>query len=145
MAKFVFNSNQILFKEIFVGTLIYAVVLGFFNDYTSIVSAKSFSTIFLASVVLQFLTSIAFMLKTSIIRSLKNREGIFYKILKIFFVWLVMFFSKFVFIWAIDFAFGDNMNIRGFVGILVVVVSVTVVHKLADYVFIKLGESSRSS
>lgn len=145
MAKFVFNSNQILFKEIFVGTLIYAVVLGFFNDYTSIVSAKSFSTIFLASVVLQFLTSIAFMLKTSIIRWLKNREGIFYKILKIFFVWLVMFFSKFVFIWAIDFAFGDNMNIRGFVGILVVVVSVTVVHKLADYVFIKLGESSRSS
>lgn len=145
MAKFVFNSNQILFKEIFVGTLIYAVVLGFFNDYTSIVSAKSFSTIFLASVVLQFLTSIAFMLKTSIIRWLKNREGIFYKILKIFFVWLVMFFSKFVFIWAIDFAFGDNMNIRGFVGILVVVVSVTVVHKLADYVFIKLGEPSRSS
>ena len=41
------NSHQLLFQEIFIGTLIYAVVLGFFNDYTNIVSAKSFSTIFL--------------------------------------------------------------------------------------------------
>jgi uncharacterized membrane protein YvlD (DUF360 family) len=138
-----FNSRQILFKEIFVGTLIYAVVLGFFNDYTSIVYAKSFSTIFLASVVLEILTYLAFVLKKKIVGWLKGRPGLQYRILTFFSVWLVMFLSKFVFIWAVDSIFGDYMNINGFFGILWIVLSVTIVHKLADYTFKKLGDSER--
>lgn len=135
-----FNSRQLFFKEMLVGTLIYAVVLGFFNDYTSIVSARSFSTIFLASIVLQFLTYQAFLLKGKIIKSLKDRVGLIYKLATFFLVWLVMFASKFVFVWVIDIIFGNNMNINGFFGILAVVASVTIIHKLADYAFIKLGD-----
>lgn len=134
-----FNQKQFLFKEIFVGTLIYAVILGFFNDYTSIVYAKSFSTIFLAAVVLEILTYFAFQLKGIIVKWLKGRQGIAYKALMFFCVWLVMFCSKFIFIWCIDFIFGNNINIHGFFGILAIVLSVTVVHKLADKTFIKLG------
>jgi hypothetical protein len=59
----ILNAKQLLFKDLFVGTLIYAVVLGFFNDYTSIVEAKSFSSIFLASIVLEILTFLTFYLK----------------------------------------------------------------------------------
>lgn len=138
--KGVFNSRQMLFKELFVGTLIYAVVLGFFNDYTSIVYAKSFSTIFYAAVVLEALTYLVLMLKDGIIAWLKNRDGLTYKVLMFFCVWLVMFLSKFVFIWAIDIVFGESININGFFGILLVVLSVTVIHKLADRAFIWLGD-----
>jgi hypothetical protein len=59
-----FSPAQLKFQELFVGTLIYAVVLGFFNDYTSIVYAKSFSTIFLAAVLLEALTFLTFELKS---------------------------------------------------------------------------------
>lgn len=52
-----------------------------------------------------------------------------------------MFVSKFVFIWAIDFVFGDNMNINGFFGILILVLAVTAIHKMADLVFTKLGDA----
>ncbi len=135
-----FNSKQIIFKEIFIGTLIYAVVLGFFNDYTSIVHAKSFSTIFYAAIVLEILTFFAFMLKNKIIYFLKHREGLIYTILMFFFVWLVMFLSKFIFIWVIDVVFQDNINIYGFFGILFIVLCVTITHKLADSVFRKLGD-----
>ncbi len=134
------NSRQIIFKEMVLGTLIYAVVLGFFNDYTEIVNAKSFSTIFFASIVLQILTILAFDLKKQILKFLKNKQGTIYKALRVFSVWLVMFLSKFVFVWVIDQLFGDNININGFFGILAVVVCVTLVHKLADYIFIKLGD-----
>jgi hypothetical protein len=134
------NSRQILFKEMFVGTLIYAIVLGFFNDYTSIVYAKSFSTIFLASAVLQALTYLAFVLKGQIIRRLKLYEGLVYQLLMFFFVWLVMFLSKFVFVWAIDLLFGNNMTINGFFGILTIVLSVTVLHRLADWIFLRLAD-----
>src|SRR5262245_46052429 len=94
----VFNSRQLLFKEVFVGTLIYTTTLGFFNDYTSIVDARSFSTIFLASVVLELLTCTVFFLKGGIVNFLKNKEGAVYKIILFFCVWLIMFLSKFVFI-----------------------------------------------
>lgn len=124
----------------FVGTLIYSVVLGFFNDYTNIVTARSFSTIFYAAAVLQALTYLAFMLKGSIVTWLKDRSGLAYKILMFFCVWLVMFLSKFVFIWTVDMIFGNNINIYGFFGILYIVLCVTITHKLADKVFAGLGE-----
>ncbi len=136
----VFNSRQLAFKELFVGTLIYAVVLGFFNDYTSIVYAKSFSSIFYASVVLEILTYLALLLKGRIVGWLKGRTGLGYRILMFFCVWLVMFLSKFVFIWVIDLIFGSNININGFFGILIVVLCVVIVHKIADKVFLELGD-----
>ena len=136
----VFNSRQLAFKELFVGTLMYAVVLGFFNDYTSIVEAKSFSTIFYASVVLEVLTYLALLLKAKIISWLKDRRGLAYSALMFFCVWLVMFLSKFVFIWVIDVIFGSNININGFFGILLIVLCVVIVHKIADKVFLGLGD-----
>ena len=135
-----FNSSQLAFKEIFVGTLIYAVVLGFFNDYTDIVHARSFSAIFYASMLLEVLTFMAFVIKGQVVKWLKQHSGIIYTVAMLFCVWLVMFLSKFVFIWSINFVFGDNVNINGFFGVLWVALSVTVVHGLVDYVFVKLGD-----
>lgn len=135
-----FSSKQLLFKELFVGTLIYAVVLGFFNDYTDIVYAKSFSTIFFAAIVLEALTYLTFLLKDTIITRLKGKPKITHRALMFFCVWLIMFLSKFVFMWAIDVSFGDNITIHGFFGILWLVLCVTVTHKLADKIFLKLGD-----
>lgn len=143
-AQTTFNSKQLLFKELFVGSLIYVVVLSLFNDYTSIVQAKSASTILLASMLLQGLTYLAFMLKSSIISWLRHRKGAAYKLLMFFCVWLVMFLSKFVFIWAVDRVFGDTITIFGFFGILWIVLSVTIIHKAADRLFTYLGDQHSS-
>ncbi len=135
----VFNSRQLLFQELFVGTLIYATVLGFFNDYTDIVEVKSFSTIFLASIVLEILTYLTFQLKGKIVAWLKPRQGAAYKVLLFLCVWFIMFSSKFVFIGIIDMIFGNYITIHGFFGILFVVLGVTLLHRLAFKVFQKLG------
>lgn len=137
------THGQLVFKELFVGTLIYAVVLGFFNDYTTMVEAVSFSTIFFAAIVLELLTYLAFRIKNWIIAQLKNRQGIGYKLLMFFCVWLVMFLSKFVFVWVIDLVFGDNINIFGFFGILLLVLLTTIIHKLTDLLFLRLGQSKQ--
>lgn len=137
----IFNTRQLAFKELFVGTLIYAVTLGFFNDYTSFVDAKSFSTIFYASILLEILTFLAILLKGQIVDRLRDKQGKSFRLLMFFSVWLILFLSKFVFIWAIDFTFGNNININGFFGILLIALCVTVVHKLADYTFLKLGKN----
>jgi hypothetical protein len=137
-----FNSRQLLFKELFVGTLIYATVLGFFDDYTSIVEAQSYSYVFLAAMVLEVLTCGAFAVKDAIVVHLRHHDARGAGALMAFGVWFVMFSSKFVFIWAIDLVFGDAVNINGFFGIFVVALVVMVVHRLADWVFVRLGRSS---
>jgi hypothetical protein len=134
-----FNAKQLAFQELFIGTLIYAVVLGFFNDYTTIVYAKSFSTIFLASLTLEILTFLVFKLKGQIVSWLKGRKGLVYRALMFFSVWLVMFLSKFVFIWALAVLFGTYISISGFFGVLLVVLCVTLIHRVAYGIFRKLG------
>jgi hypothetical protein len=137
-----FSPAQLKFQELFVGTLIYAVVLGFFSDYTSIVYAKSFSTIFLAAVLLEVLTFLTFGLKRHVVKSLKQSAKYSGVGFVGFAIWLIMFFSKFVFVWAIDAAFQDNMNVSGFIGILAVVACATIIHRVAGMIFAKLGNNS---
>ena len=140
-----FTKGQLAFQELFVGTLIYASVLGFFNDYTDIVTPKSFSTIFFSAIILEILTYLALQLKSQLMSWLKDKEGVIYRTLMFFSVWLVMFLSKFVFIWVLDVIFGNYISIDGFFGILFVVLSVTIIHKFAFYIFIKLGDCTRVS
>lgn len=136
-----FTSRQLLFKELFVGTLIYAVVLGFFDDYTSIVEATSYSYVFSAAVVLEVLTCAAFAAKDAIVGHFRHHDARGSVAVMAFGVWFVMFSSKFVFIWAIDLVFGDAVDINGFFGIFAVALVVTVVHRVADWVFVRLGSS----
>lgn len=136
------TSQQLIFKELFVGTLIYSVVLGFFDDHTSIVEAQSYTYVFLAAIVLEVLTCAAFAVKDAIVGHLQHRDSRGSTALMALGVWFVMFASKFVFVWAIDLVFGDAVNINGFLGIFVVVLVVTVVHRLAEWVFMRLGRSS---
>lgn len=140
--KHTFSQRQLAFQELFIGTLIYAVVLGLLNDYTAVVEVNSFSTILFASVVLEILTYMTFALKKRIVRWLKNHQGTFFRVLTFFSVWLVMFLSKFVFVWALDLVFGAYIAINGFFGILLVVVLVTLVQRLAYLTFKRLGSSN---
>lgn len=134
------SVKQEVFTELFVGTLIYVVVLGFFRDYTDIVTAQSFTWLFFGAVVLEALTYFAFLLKKHIVSWLKNKPGVGYRILLFFSVWLVMFVSKFVFIAVLDLLFGEYVYVHGFFGILFVVMSVTILHKLANLTFQKLAD-----
>ncbi len=133
------TKQQLVFQELFVGTLIYVVVLGLLSDYTSIVYAQSFSTILYASAVLEVLTYLAFLLKGDIVRWLRHRPGVAYRVLMLFCVWLVMFLSKFVFIAVLNAVFGEYITVYGFFGILLVVALVTIIHRLAFVVHKKLG------
>jgi hypothetical protein len=83
-------------------------------------------------------------MKDAIVGRLRHRGTRRATALMAFGVWFVMFASKFVFIWAIDVLFGDEVNIDGFFGIFAVALVVTVMHRLADWVFVRLGASSTS-
>jgi hypothetical protein len=137
-AKNVTSPKQQLFHEMVLGILVYAVVLGFFEDYTDILNTWSYSTTFFVAIVMQVLTYITFWLKSLVIKYFKGKEGKKYTIALVFGVWVIMFLSKFVFLAVIDFIFGSEVEISGFVGLVFIIVTTTVSKKLIDLVYVKL-------
>lgn len=133
------SAKQQLFLDMFVGTLIYASVLGFFNDYTDILSTSSYSVTFALALVMQVLTFLTFRLKDVVAGWFKSRPGKAAKVGLVFGVWFVMFSSKFVFLAVIELIFSQDVVVNGFIGLLIVIASMTVVQKLADYVYKKLA------
>jgi len=133
------TEKQKLFREFILGTLIYAVVLGFFEDYTDIISTWSYSVTFFAAVVLQILTQITFYIKSLVVKYFKNKNGRKYVAALVFSVWFILFISKFVFLAVINFIFGGNVEISGFIGLIIIILTMTVVKKLIDELYRRLA------
>jgi hypothetical protein len=136
-----FTKRQLAFKELFVGTLIYVCVLGFLSEYTGIVHAESFSYLFSASFVLEVLTFLTLLAKKRVFSRFNEKPGFAHKMSVLFVTWLILFLSKFVFIGIIDLLFAGTVTIYGFLNVFVVVLIVTLAHKLADYIFVQLGDT----
>lgn len=113
------------------GTLLYSVVLGFFNDYTAVLHTKSYSTTFLLAIVMQLLTFATFKLKDVAVKRLKYNKA-----LMAFGVWFIMFSSKFVFLGVIAIIFQEDVQVSGFIGLLLIIAVLTLWQKGLD-IFIK--------
>ena len=135
-----FSKKQIVFREIVFGTLVYAVVLGFFNDYTLVLETTSYSTTFFVAIVMEVLMYLTLILKHRVAAQFKHKPGAANKFGHIVGVWLVLFLSKFVFLAVIDVIFGDLVMISGFVGLLAIILTMTVAKESLDYIFKKLAD-----
>lgn len=134
------NARQELFQTMFVGILLYSVVLGFFNDYTDILQTTSYSITFSMAIVMQLLTYATFALKDTAKHRFKKRDGKYSTAALGFSIWLILFLSKFVFLAVIDFIFRDSVQISGFIGLLFIVASLTIAQQLFEMIYDKLGE-----
>ncbi len=129
------NTNrQLLFQELLIGSLIYTVVFGFFNDYTDILTTYSYSTTFLASLVMMAMTFPAFRLKSHLAKKFRKNTS-----LMILSIWGVMFFSKFIFLGTLDLIFGNYIYISGFVGLVLIIATATILQKLTNVVYHRLA------
>lgn len=133
------SAKQLLFYEMVAGTLVYAVVLGFFEEYTLILSTWSYSITFLAALVMQVLTYLTFWLKSLVVKRFKGREGKRFVAAMVVGVWLILFLSKFVFLAVIEVIFGEKVELSGFVGLMAIIITMTVAKKLMEAGFKKLG------
>lgn len=125
-------SKQDIFLSTVVGILLYSVVLGFFNDYTNILHTSSYSMTFALAIVMQVLTFATFQVKDIAHTWFKQKDGSWYQFGLIFTVWLILFLSKFVFLWVISLVFRQEVQISGFVGLLLIVATLTALQQLFE-------------
>jgi len=134
------GKKQVIFREMVLGTLVYSVVLGFFNDYTSVLYTESYSTTFLVAFVMQVLTYLTLLIKRRVAASFRQKTGTWNTTGLVVCIWLVLFLSKFVFLGVIDFLFGSYVTISGFIGLVAIILSMTIAKEIIDHVFNKLAD-----
>jgi len=132
------SHRQAVFRDMFVGIMIYSVVLGFFNDYTNILHTGTYSTTFAVAIVMQILTYLTLRVKDRVVAWFQKHEGKTYKVGLIIGVWIVVFLSKFVFLGVISVVFRQEVEISGFFGLLLIIICMTVAEKLVTTIDRKL-------
>src|SRR5262245_21411522 len=138
-AKVIESPKQQLFREMVFGTLVYAVVLGFFEDFTDILTTWSYSVTFSVAFVMQVLTYATFGLKAVVVNHFRGREGRRYIVALVFGVWAITFFSKFVFLAVINMIFGKSAEISGFIGLIFIILAMSLVKKFIDVTYARLA------
>lgn len=136
------NAAQSAFREIVLGTLVFSVVLGFFNDYTDIIQTRSYSITFAVAIIMQVLTYLTILFKDFAIKHYNLKLSKFGRTGKVFVVWTILFFSKFVYLEAIDIIFGESVEISGFLGLMAIIVTSTILTVLIDKIYERLSRTS---
>ncbi|HEU0311116.1 MAG TPA: hypothetical protein VFR36_07865 [Sphingomicrobium sp.] len=137
------SDRQRLFLLYFVGALVDLVVLGLFDEYSDKVFVDSFTTMLLASVVLQFLLKATIAVEHKVAAYFKSKPGGFMRFMRFFCAWLVLFGSKFVILEALALAFGESVKfagvLHGIVWLIIVVVTMVIAEEIVVRIYRKLA------
>ena len=139
----IYSDRQRLFLLYFVGALVDLVVLGLFDQYSEKVFVDSFSTMVLASVVLQLLLKATIAVEHKVAAYFNAKSGGFNRFMRFFCAWLVLFGSKFVILEALSFAFGDSVKfegvLHGIVWLIIVVLTMVLVEEIVARIYRRLA------
>ena len=137
------SNRQRLFLLYFVGALVDLVVLGLFDEYSDRVYVDDFTTMLLASIVLQLLLKGTIAVEHWVASHFKGKAGGWWKTLRFFCAWLVLFGSKFVILEALTLAFEKDVHFtgvfHGIVWLIIVVVTMVIVEELVVRFYRKLA------
>jgi len=129
-----YSDRQRLFLLYFVGALVDLVVLGLFDQYSEHVYVDTFTTMVLASVLLQLLLKGTIAVEHWVASHFKGKTGAGWKTLRFFCAWLVLFGSKFVILEALALTFSEDVQFHGWmhgiVWLIIVVVTMVIVEEL---------------
>ena len=103
--------------------LVDIVVLNLFVEFVHSIVIDSFYISILTAVLLKLMVDAVTGLEHAVSAYFAGREGTVWKAARIVAVWLILFLSKFVILEAVDFVFGDHVELGGFFEIAAIVVT----------------------
>jgi hypothetical protein len=138
-----YSDRQRIFLLYFVGALVDLVVLGLFDEYSERVYVDTFTTLVLASILLQLLLKGTIAVEHWVASHFKGKTGAAWKTLRFFCAWLVLFGSKFVILEALAIAFSEDVQfhgwLHGIVWLIIVVVTMVIVEEIIARIYRRLA------
>lgn len=137
------NARQRFFIRYFTLVLVDLVVLNLFEEYWAHVSIPSFTVSLGAALLLQVMMKLTIALEHRVSAFFESKSHPFAKLVRILALWLVLFGSKFVFLWALHFTFGEQVVFSGPLHGVVALIVVLLVMILAEVLVARFTEFLR--
>ena len=134
------TQAQHVFMDWMSAVLVYTVVLNLFVEHSSAFVIDSFTISVLTAVVLKALLVVILRFEHRISGFFKAREGRVFRILGVISMFAVLFLSKFVILEVIDIIFGEHVEIKGFIPIVALILSLLIAEELLHRAYARLGE-----
>ena len=121
--------------------LVYIVVLNLFVEFVHTIVIDSFWISILTAGLLKLLLDAVLGLEHRVSSFFKARPGVVNRALGLVSVFLILFFSKFVILEAVNFVFGDHVELGHFIEVAALIVAMIVARRLVQAVYERLGRA----
>ena len=135
------SSKQLIFLKYLTWILVDLTVLNFFAEYWDRVTITSFGISLFIAITLQILLKMTIALEHKLSNYMKSKEKLDKKVLHIFSTWFVLFASKFVMLWILQFLFGDAIVFSGAYHGVVAFIVVVMAILAAEYTLTRIYRS----
>ena len=132
------SSKQQFFLKYLTWVLVDLTVLNFFAEYWDRVTITSFGVSLFIAITLQILLKMTIALEHRISDYMKSNEKLNKKILHIFSTWFILFASKFVMLWVLQFIFGEAIVFSGAYHGVVAFIVVVIAILAAEYIVTRI-------
>jgi hypothetical protein len=134
-----FTAGQRYFVDFMMDVLIYTVVLNLFVEFVDSIAIDSFAVSLLTAVVMKGLIDLINALLQRTKDHFGQKDGTTAKVVFAVTAWAIMFFSKIVILEVVQIIFEDDVDLGGFLNVLVLVLAMMVARGATAAVFGRLG------
>ena len=140
IAELTITKKQMIFVSWTKDVLIYIIVLNLFVEYNSKMVIDSFTISIFTAILLKILLEVILKFEHRVSYIFKA-----YKFLRIFFVWLILFGSKFLILEVVDLVFGEHVELGKFLDVIVLVIALMVAREVIQRIYISLGQGENTT
>ncbi len=133
------SRQQSLFAPWATDVLLNIVVLGLFVEYSDSIVIDSFTIVILAAVVLKALVAATLRLEHRVRSFFRRRGGTVNKVLGIVTAIVILFSSKFVILEVIDIIFRDDVEIDGFIPLVLLIITMIAAEQVVSFIYERLS------
>jgi hypothetical protein len=133
------SRHQSLFASWATDVLLNIVVLGLFVEYSDRIVIDSFTIVILAAVVLKALVAVTLGLEHRVRNFFLRRGGTVDRLLGIVTALAILFSSKFVILEVIDIIFRDDVEIDGFIPLVLLIITMIAAEQAISFIYERLS------
>ena len=133
------TSAQYSYADFMMDVLVYTVVLNLFVEFVDEIVIDSFLVSLLTAIVMKLMIDLINYLIALVKGYFGDKEGVGAKVLFGLTAWAIMFFSKIVILEVVQIIFEEDVDLGGFLDVLILVIAMMVARRASTAVFVRLG------
>ena len=131
---------QHVYADWMTAVLVYTVILNLFVEHSSAFVIDSFTISVLTAIVLKALLAVIVRFEHRVAAFFRPKQGLVYRVLGIVSTIAILFFSKFIILEIIDIIFREHVEIKGFIPMVALIITLLIGEQVVHRVYDRLGQ-----